>query len=368
MKKMMIVLLMILMPVCVFADNSECILRNTNSKSSFVPGEIITFEYGLNGMPSGYFGNAINYVIGYDSAYFEIVSQSGEYSSNTNGWNSSSSMYEVDNLLDDYKYVLVKANAKDDGMFLLPGYATDVNIIGNIKLKVKSKVVSDVTEVLLDNEESKFYQYSSTTTGTDDEGEDTIVIDKSKNLETNCYNEEYVKVKIVNKNDDAFINKIKLIFNDDAEYIKEITEINENNTQIEVNGDVKTYKLEATCSGKNCKITGTGEFSINETEHYLTVESDNSIRYYYVSIYSNEQDVYIDDMSGISTPEEISNLIISNDDNVEEVGPVVYIVLIASIIIVGIIILIFIRKNKKKLIDADTNSQNEVESNNERGQ
>lgn len=295
MRKFIIIFCFLIFPNFVYAS-VECSFEANNSKSSYVPGEIISFNMGLEDLEDKTI-KSLEYYLKYDTTYLEIQ---GDYSF----------IKSEDNI----NYISIKREIDD------------INSELDVQFKIKHKVPSSITTIEILNDDA----YKSNVVNVlEEENEDLLY----------C-NQKSINIKIDNKKDDAFLSKVKLTFIGNKTRVEEIVAFD--SLDLVIDSDVTSVFIETICSGENCIVNVDEEVSIVQdyTEIPIEVETENSIRKYYLRLTKNEK-IEEDDT------EEISNIIISEEVKSYDTSLILIIfVTIVFLIISGSVIFIIYAKKK----------------------
>lgn len=275
------------------ANATECSLDIRNEKIEYIPGEIIYFEVGFDSLENKTIKSYIIF-LKYDNNYLEFIGE-----------------HKVAKTEDNISYIQINRDA-----------------IEEISFKVKHKVPSGVSVISLLGNDYK----SSIITELESEEESALYC-KEKNI----------NLKINNKNDDAFLSKVKLTFVGEENESKEI--INFDNLDMTIGSDITSLIIETECSGKDCKVLVDNEIPIttNSLEIPIVVETNTSIRNYYLRL-TRSENVFDEEKDVISTVDKIENVDVESYNS--------FTILILFIIIVVVLVscsVLFIVYAKKKM-------------------
>lgn len=236
------------------ADVNECQgeLENYNTRIAYE--EEFVYNIGTMGVASNAYINEINYVIEYDQDDLEVVNLNGKAASAYNGWT-----VEVEHDTNTglrVNRITIRAFTNDKSRMYTNIISDEFVKIAYIKFKVKTKSQKSTSIELMKEISSYNYAYD----------------DSDNNDKTECYNSSVTVVNIYNKDSNASLSSLKV---DNGEISPKF---NESTTtyNVTVDNEVNTIQIDGTCSGTNCKLSGTGlkKIAVGENKFTITVTSE----------------------------------------------------------------------------------------------
>ena len=262
-KKYLFLALLILVPVFVSAENSSC-YGQLNTNISFNKGDTFTYEIGLdsiNGADDGTFG--ISYVIEYSENDLELI-EVGAY----NEWEYVDYYIENDEYLYDKLHIEIKTSNLNKYLTFDNTNQLSFVKIGYIKFKVKD-TISTMARIFINGESLYYSQWTST---------DGTIHEDSNECDPSTLG--YTIININEKNNDTTLKNLSVDnYSLNPNFNKETKNYN-----LTVKYDVSSVNVKAECNGKNCKVEGTGnkslEVGVNPFKIVVTAENGDEEIYH----------------------------------------------------------------------------------------
>ena len=252
----------------VLADSPECQAELGNYSTKAAVGDEFIYDVGTMGAASNAYVSEIYYIIQYNREDLEVVNVAGKVATAYNGWNIEAGNNTNTGLL--YNEIVIHAYTEDKSKMYIS--SSDFVKIAYVKFKVKS-TASKSTSIELIKDDSYYVN-----TFEDDDS-----------YERTCDNTVITVVNIYSKDSNASLSSLKV---NNGELNPKFN-ANTTSYSVVVDNNVDTIQIDGTCSGANCKLTGTGlkKLDVGENKYAITVTSEKgTTKDYTLTVTRREKD------------------------------------------------------------------------------
>ena len=276
MKKQKIILLILTIMILmvnvkqVRADSPECQAELGNYNTKVAVEEEFIYDIGTMGAASNTYINEIYYTIEYDNADLEVVDINGKSVAAYNGW-----IVEAENNTNTglrVNRITIHAYTTDKSKMYNSIISDEFVKIAYIKFKVKASNQKTTSIELM--KDISYYSH---------------MFDDNENYRRECYNSSITVVNIYTKDSNASLSSLKV---DNGEISPKF---NTSTTayEVTVDNEVNTIQIDGTCSGTNCKLSGTGlkKLEVGENKFTISVTSEKgTTKNYTLTVNRREKD------------------------------------------------------------------------------